>query len=206
MDTTERLNQHKEMMQKILDKETLIAEEIVMQINDFYNQEEQDWEELYNIIKDLIYISLRQTYKMTLKELNDIYNLQLSSPKTISEKQINDYVYSKDKKTLIDRIKEHINNAKKEEITQETLKYNLIRLLDNETKTVNHKLTKAQLKKKKFEYGMIFSGGGCDRECCNVSVEEWIPIEEVEEPPYHPNCSCEVIYIDEEVDLNEEEE
>jgi hypothetical protein len=49
---------------------------------------------------------------------------------------------------------------------------------------------------------MIVAGGGCNRDCCHKSWEEIIPIEDIDEPPYHPNCTCEVIYInpDEEID------
>ena len=31
-----------------------------------------------------------------------------------------------------------------------------------------------------------------------------MPIDEIDEPPYHPNCTCEIIYGDNEPDDDEE--
>jgi hypothetical protein len=48
---------------------------------------------------------------------------------------------------------------------------------------------------------MVITGNGCGRTCCNVDVEEWIDIDDLDEPPYHPNCKCTVIYDEEEIEL-----
>ena len=149
-----------------------------------------------------MYISLKQSYKMTLKQLNKIYSIKISIPKRITNKEIDKYTYSKDNFTLFERVKQYIDKAENEEITELVLKFHMARILDNETLVVVHKLMKDKLQEEKIEYAMVVKGGGCDRDCCNV-VEEWKPIDEIEEPPYHPNCTCEIIFSDPEEDDEE---
>jgi len=190
------------MINSIIDKETEIAEEITQIINDYYKEDNIDFNSLYKEILDSIYISLKQTYKVTLSKAKEIYPTIENEDKNISNDEIDKYTYSDDNLTLAERIKKYINQAKKEEINKNTLIFREVRILDNETLVLHHKLLKKKLKDK-VEYGMVVTGGGCNKDCCN-QPEEWIPIDEINEPPYHPNCTCEIIYDDNESDDEEE--
>ena len=201
MNKEQKIAAHRALIDELIDKETDILKEIISEINDYYD-EEIDEEELLSTIVELMYISLKQSYKMTLKQLNAIYKIKISIPKKVSNKEIDKYTYSKDNFTLYDRVKQYIDKAKNEEITELILKFYMARILDNETLVVIHKLMKDKLKEQKIEYAMVVKGGGCDRDCCNV-VEEWKHIDEIEERPYHPNCTCEIIFSDPEQDDEE---
>ena len=102
MNRKEKIKAHQDMSKEILNKETDIAEEINVQINNFYKEkkENRNWNELFTTIKDLMYISLKQSYKTTLQDLNDIYNVGFVIPNKISNKEIDKYTYKKDKKSL----------------------------------------------------------------------------------------------------------
>lgn len=201
MNKEQKIAAHKELIDQLVDKETDILKEIISEINDYYD-EEVNVEDLLSTIVALMYISLKQSYKITLKQLNKIYNVKISIPKRITNKEIDKYTYSKDNFTLYERVKQYIEKAQAEEITELVLKFYMARILDNETLVVVHKLMKDKLKEQKIEYAMVVKGGGCDRDCCNI-VEEWKPIDEIEEPPYHPNCTCEIIFSDPEEDDEE---
>lgn len=206
MNRSEKIKAHKKMLDEISNKETDIVEEINVQINNFYKdkKENRDWNTLFTTIKDLMYISLKQSYKTTLQNLNDIYNVGFTIPNKISNKEIDKYTYKKDKKSLSKRISEHLNSAEREQTSKDTLKFYITRLLDNEVLVVNHKLAKKKMKEKGYEYGTIITGHGCGRDCCNVDVEEPIPLDLIEdEPPYHPYCQCDIIFEEEKVELPE---
>ncbi len=202
MNKKEKIKLHRDMINSIIDKETEIAEEITQIINDYYKEDNIDFNSLYKEILDSIYISLKQTYKVTLSKAKEIYPTIENEDKNISNDEIDKYTYSDDNLTLAERIKKYINQAKKEEINKNTLIFREVRILDNETLVLHHKLLKKKLKDK-VEYGMVVTGGGCNKDCCN-QPEEWIPIDEINEPPYHPNCTCEIIYDDNESDDEEE--
>ena len=203
MNKEERLSQHQLIIDKLFIKETDIVEEITKLIIDFYNNESQDWDNLFASIVDFMYISLKQTYKITINESKEIYpGIDKGNLDKITKKDIDNYTYNKDKKTLKERIKQYILLAKDNKIQKDSLIFKEVRILDNETLVVFHKLLKDKILNSEIEYGMIVAGGGCNRDCCHKSGEEIIPIEDIDEPPYHPNCTCEVIYInpDEEID------
>ena len=199
MDKIELKDKHDEMINNIIEKETEIAEEIAITIIKCYEETEQDFDALYDDILDLIYISLKQTYKMTISQAKKIYKAlqkEKIDDKKITKAEINNYTYSKDKLTLAQRVKQYIDKAKEEKINKDVLIFYETRILDNETLVLHHKLLKSKLMENGVMYGMIVAGGGCDRECCNASKEEWMPLEEIEDPPYHPNCTCEIVYDD----------
>jgi len=68
MDKIELKDKHDEMVNNIIEKETEIAEEMAIIIIKCYEETEQDFDALYDDILDLIYISLKQTYKMTISQ------------------------------------------------------------------------------------------------------------------------------------------
>ena len=206
MNKKQKINLHKEMKDEIISKMESNLEDLIILVNIYCKQEEIDFDGMRKDIITLFYISLAQTYKSTLSFGRKIYPcLDFFNPKTkISNKTIDKYTYSEDNLSLIDRIMKHIDAFEKGQITKLTLIYYLGRLLKNETLILHRKLLKEKLKEKKVEYGIVVPGEGCDRECCNGTWGEAIPIDEVVEPPYHPNCTCEVIYVDPESDDEEE--
>ena len=203
MNKDKRINQHKDMINYIVAKETEIAEEIARTIIYYYDNDTIDFDELYKDILDFIYISLKQTYKITISEGKKIYTALKNEKvnKKISRKEINKYLYSNDNLTLVKRVKQYIDKAKEDNIERDVLIFYETRILDNETLTLHHKLLKDKLKNNGIEIGMVITGNGCGRTCCNVDVEEWINIDDLDEPPYHPNCKCTVIYDEEEIEL-----
>ena len=205
MTKSKKIQAHQALTDKLISKETEIAEEITKIIIDFYENESTDWQSLYEDIIDLMYISLKQTYKITIQEGNKIYDLEEVDTAKISKKDIIPYLYDKDNLTLEKRVEQYITEAKEKDnydkINRDALVFKEIRILDNETLVVSHKLLK---KKVKVEYGMVVGGGGCNRACCSDQANEWRPIDEIDEPPYHPNCTCEIIYGDPEKDDEEE--
>lgn len=144
MTTQERINLHRDMINYLIEKETEIAEEIVKITNEYYNLEDFDYQDLYNDILKLCYISLKQTYKLTIQESKKIYNAlkKIKITKNISNKEIDNFTYSKDNKTLAERIKSYINQAENNIIKKDVLLFYVIRILDNETLVVHHKLLK----------------------------------------------------------------
>ncbi len=205
MTREEKIQAHQNLTNKIISKETEIAENITENIINFYDNEDTDWDGLCDNIIALMYISLKQTYQITSQEVENIYNVEIDLEKNIKKEDIKSYLYNKDNLTLEDRVKKHIQDAKdKKEYTQENrnvLIFKEVRVLDNETLVLSHKLLK-NLVKEKVEYGMVVGGGGCNRACCEEG-NEWKPIDEIDEPPYHPNCTCEIIYSDPEADDEE---
>lgn len=203
MNKDKRINQHKDMINYIVEKETEIAEEIARTIIYYYDNDAIDFDELYKDILDFIYISLKQTYKITISEGKKIYTALKNEKvnKKISRKEINKYLYSNDNLTLVKRVKQYIDKAKEDNIERDVLIFYETRILDNETLTLHHKLLKDKLKNNGIEIGMVITGNGCGRTCCNGDVEEWIDIDDLDEPPYHPNCKCTVIYDEEEIEL-----
>lgn len=201
MNKDEKIKAQRALADKLISKETEIAEEITKIIIDFYEKQSTDWQSLYEDIIDLMYISLKQTYKITIQEGQKIYDLENTDITSITKKDITPYLYNKDNLTLEERVEQYITEAKEKDkydkISRDALVFKEIRILDNETLIVSHKLLKQKVK---AEYGMVVGGGGCNRSCCSTQTSEWKPVDEIDEPPYHPNCTCEIIYGDPEKD------
>ena len=206
MTKEEKISAHQKLTDKIISRETEIAEDITEEIINFYDKKSENWNNLIETIISLMYISLKQTYQITLQEAKNIYHIENNLDKKITEEDIQPYLYNKDGLTLEERIEKHILEAKEKESYDQddrnVLIFKEIRVLDNETLVVSHKLLKDAVKEK-VEYGMVVGGGGCNRSCCSEGSNEWKPIDEIEEPPYHPNCTCEIIYSDPEDDDEE---
>ena len=76
MNKDEKIKAHRALADKLISKETEIAEEITKTIIDFYEKQSTNWQSLYDDIIDLMYISLKQTYKITIQEGQKIYDLE----------------------------------------------------------------------------------------------------------------------------------
>lgn len=166
---------------------------------------ENSKENLYKIIKEtinenkdileesltnLIYGSLENSLSITLTHARQMYK-SFDENKIINLK---DLLYSKDGKTLEERIhgwmtEENVMN----------LFYHLCLILDTETFQIIHQTIKEKVN---VDYVEIVGDGGCDT-CADYCDGEVYKEEEIELPPYHPGCMCEVIYYEKEDVLGE---
>lgn len=148
-------------------------------------------------IDDLIFKSLERTYSITTKAVEDLYNIKDSSSKV----EVADLMYSKDGKTLYERLKDHFENACKHEDQSGYMFNRCVLIMDTETSCVSNGIIHGKINKH-ATHAEVIGNGECDDhpECEFWLSKGKIPIEELEElPPYHPDCECEVIYyIDEE--------
>ena len=199
-----RINSHRQLDRVLLRKETAIVEEITKLIVAFYRSPERgDWKALYSTALDLIYISLKQTCSLTAETIPKIYDIEQYEGGEFTKEKIDKYTYNKDGLSLSKRVERAINKAESSIFTEhnrDILIFNLTRILDNETLVVSHKLTRAIMLEEKVEYAMIAGGNGCGRECCTGIDTGWHPIDEIDDPPYHPNCQCILVYLDPEED------
>ncbi len=217
MTIQEKLEFHRQLDETLQKKADEISEEITKFIKAFFKKKhpnENTWDKLYRGIINLMYISFKQTCVFTVEEITNFYYVEIEGFNNFEDNDIEKYVYNEDNLTPKDRVRRLIDKMREnfpeqeasKDIIEEIFIFSILRILDNETLTISHKLTKAIIKagNRKIEYAMIISGKGCNRECCNQEESYWAPIDELTEPPYHPNCTCEIIYSDPEDDDEEE--
>ena len=165
---------------------------------------EDDKEFIYKIIKEtindnkekmeksilnLIYKILEKALSITLSEARRMY-------KSFNEDTIinlADMLYHKDGKTLEDRVHGWIN-----ENNVMNLFYHICLIIDTETYQLIHQTIK---EKANIIYVEIIGEGGCDT-CAEYCDGEIYKEGEIELPPYHPGCMCEVAYYEKEDVLN----
>lgn len=164
--------------------------ELIIKDNDNYK------EDLYSILKetfskqkviDSIYSHLEKILSLTLKEIKKIYK-EYDKEKIID---LTDLLYNEDDKTLDERISQWFKKLDEEHLM--TLFYHLCLIVDTESFGI---ISKAIRQKTNAEYVEIISDG-CDN--CSGSCEEWADgnvhhEDDIELPPYHPNCCCEAIF------------
>lgn len=142
--------------------------------------EDNDFEEK---IIDNIYNALTNTMSLTLAEARKMY-------KSFDESrhiELEYLLYSKDGKTLEQRIHNWMG-----EKNIMNLFYHLCLILDTETYQVIHQTIKQKVN---IDYVEIIGEGGCDT-CASYCTGEVYKEEDIELPPYHPGCQCEVIYYE----------
>lgn len=210
---TQRLKQHKSWTKQINQSKDQNALSIIKRANalvkasksaESLKEIEKLFAEVDDDLLDLIYKSLEKTYSQTCKMVSDIYDI---TSKSIN---IKDLTYDGDGKTLDERVTnyiyellEYIRSCYKEgkPVDWEKIKRNLhnrlLLILDTETQTVKIKVTKRKVEAH-CEFGEVLPG-----QCCPGSGGIF-PIDELDEPPYHPGCMCEIIYYEELTDDSEE--
>ena len=169
--------------------------ELITEDNDDYK------EELYNILKetleddkiiDSIYSHLENILSLTLKETKKIYK-SFDKDKIID---LEDLLYDKDGKSLDERVKQWLEKySDKKQLM--TLFYYLCLIVDTESFRIISTIVK---EKTNCEYVEIISDS-CDD--CSGGCSEWADGEphhedDVELPPYHPNCHCEAVFFEKE--------
>lgn len=162
------------------------------------NEKEQIYSSLKKTYKaqtiiDLFYNILEKDLSIILTEIQSIFiSYDENTPITISK-----LLYKKDNKTLEQRIKDWF----KEYPDQKEDLYNLFQHLCVILDTEKQHLIPATIKQKtQVKYGEIEVGGGeCSTGiCADMAGEGVLLLDELEEPPFHPNCTCELYEYEEE--------
>lgn len=143
----------------------------------------------YRILK-----SLEETYSITSAAARKLYNIKTER---LRDGEIEELMYSKDGKELYERLEEHYDNALKRDHPSEYFRNRVVLIMDTETLTVSNAVLHSKLNKK-ARFAEVVGGANCWAEN-GGPCEYWIsrgkmPIEELELPPYHPDCECSVIY------------
>lgn len=139
-------------------------------------------------IIDLLYTFLTNDLSIILNHLSNIF--QSYDNNTIIK--LDDLLYNKDNKTLEERIEYWFDIYPDPEKNIYNLFNKLCLILDTEKQNLVPASMKQKIKDRK--YAMVYmTGGDCTNGICeDYADEELHPIDEIEEPPYHPNCMCEV--------------
>lgn len=155
------------------------------------------WMNLIKLILDIIYKYLEIIYKKVLELIKKIY------PKVDKIKDINidDLTWQEDGKSIEDRITTYCQYAAEalknnDEHIKDTLIYNMMRIIDTESITIANQMLKKRVSKI-YKFGQVV-GDGCPS--CIPRTKKIVPVEELDWPPYHPNCCCiAVLYTEEEI-------
>lgn len=140
----------------------------------------------YNEIYQLFYSSFEETYKITSIGLKSIYK----EVPNFTVENLLDLTYKTDGKTFEERLRTYWQEAyQRLKDNQENLetsiwlidKYN--RILETETRIIE---SKVKDNKKPIKASLIVIDSGCD--ACQGG--EFAIDEDIELPPYHPNCQC----------------
>lgn len=220
MERQQIIDGYTKMRQNIQQEKEKNFEKIVKYINRNFNNKSQD--EFINQVFDLILNSLEKTYSLTTSYIKEIYHIQ--DINDIENIDINKLTYSKDGKTLKERLNQHYSVAKERQnqfAIQIKKASDLSKddpaadanaaiyyigktyvIINTETSYLSNYLLHKKLKER-ASHAEVYGVGEC-MEKDGSPCEEWIkmgkmPIKDlVELPPYHPNCECEVIYYFEE--------
>ena len=160
-----------------------------------------NWEDFYEELENLIFASLEETYSITAVAVKQIYGIQFKDK--IDRDTLEKLTYSKDGKTLEERMHKHFDEAIKRDNPALYFYNRTVLVMDTETLYASNHVIHGKLKKYATHVEVI----NANEDFCleHEQCEYWankgkMPIEELDElPPYHPDCECEVIYyIDEE--------
>lgn len=141
--------------------------------------------------------SLEETYAITSAAARKLYGIK---SERLQDGEIEELTYSKDGKTLRERLETHYDNAENRSNSTEYFRNRVVLIVDTETLTVSNTVIHGKLNKE-ATYAEVIGVGDCsEAEAEEGDCEYWIakgkmPIEELSElPPFHPDCECEVIY------------
>lgn len=161
-------------------------------------------EELFKIIKnsenlkkditDAFYSNFTEILSSSLTEIKKMY------PNSYNDKELLDFselLYHEDGLTLEDRVDKWITKYDNDQDDLNLL-YHLSLILDTGTRNI---LAQSQKRKITTPYVEITSGE-CE-DCIGTDGEVMLE-DQVDFPPYHPGCTCEVIYYERE-DLEPDE-
>lgn len=203
-----RINQHKRWTKTINEAKDKMASKILAQCNKSIRVMKQDptiiekeFSTMTKIVRNYIWESLEETYSLSSKMVKEIYDL--SSQKI----DLKNLTYDGDGQTLDERLTKYFSEIldylleHKEksdwDLVKRNLRVRLLLILDTETQTVKTKVINRKVEAH-CEFGEVLPG-----ECCPGSGGIY-PVDELDLPPFHPNCECEVVYYEELTDSEEE--
>lgn len=146
----------------------------------------KDKEKLQKALIDLTFDFLADCMAVILSYIRSEYHIETE---VLSEEELEQMFYSKDGKTMQERIKEYITTEQVE------FTYCIYRFLRTEGVVTTNKILFTKLKEY-FDYVMVENVY-----CCEFCMDEshklsgWTKIEEVrlnDLPPYHSDCRCTV--------------
>ena len=144
----------------------------------------KDKEELQKALIDLAFDFLADCMAVILGYIRSEYHVETE---VLSEEELEQMFYSKDGKTMQERIKEYVTKEQVE------FTYCIYRFLRTEAVVTTNKILFTKLKEH-FDYVMIENVY-----CCEFCMDEnpkfsgWTKVEEVDMndlPPYHSDCRC----------------
>ena len=203
MNRNQILTEYDKMRQDISESKDKYLEDIFKYIKEYFSLDKSlwNWEAFYQGLEDLIFNSLTETYSITAAAVKSIYGIQFKDK--VDRDTLKNLTYSKDGKTLEERMKNHWDNAIDRDNPTLYFYNRIVLIMDTETLYASNHVIHGKLKKYATHVEVI----NTNEDFCleHEECEYWhskgkMPIEELDElPPYHPDCECEVIYyIDEE--------
>lgn len=144
-------------------------------------------EELLQYILDLIYKCLEEIYSNTASKLDILYK----DLKSFEITNLFDLTYQKDGKTIEERVEEYLQEVfqiKNPIDAKQLISFKFYRLMRTE---VSHLETMIKKNKISISANVMVIEGSCN---CNGICDQYIGVyainENIEYPPYHPNCTC----------------
>lgn len=204
MQRNQILTEYDKMRQDISNSKDSYLENIFKRVKEYFSIGDKttwSWETFYPRVENQIFESLTNTYAITAAAVKKIYGIQFKD--TIDREILEELTYSKDGKTLEERMHKHYDEAIKRDNPALYFYNRTVLVMDTETLYASNHVIHGKLKKY-ATYVEVIGSPECDDEeggMCEYYVSKGkMPIEELDElPPYHPDCECEVIYyIDEE--------
>ena len=141
-------------------------------------------------VKEEILNSLTDTMTYVLKEIEKLYPNSYDKNAKINLEKL---LYNKDGLTLNQRI----DNWFKEEENEQNLAYHMRLILRTETEQIIPRIIQTKLTRNKIYVEILEGGGECSTGICSEYADgEAYPEDEIELPPYHPDCECQAIFYD----------
>lgn len=144
-------------------------------------------EELLQYILDLIYKCLEKIYSNTASRLDILYK----DLKPFKVANLFDLTYQKDGKTIEERVEEYLEEVfqiKNPIAAKQLISFKFYRLMRTE---VSHLETMIKKNKISISANVMVIEGSCN---CNGICDQYIGVyaidENIDYPPYHPNCTC----------------
>lgn len=159
---------------------------------------ETDWDNADEDVIELMYQDLEEVYTLSLPFLKECYEEVQDSPLFISDYKT--LTYHKDGLDIEQRIKKYVSMYQNAglEIQKELIPYHFNRILHTENRTFYFNVAK-QKSKNTYKEGYVWVADvyGDGDDCNGVCEDNWgeMMLEaDVEEPPFHPDCNCEIFW------------
>ena len=158
---------------------------------------EFDWENASEDTIEFMYQDLENVYTLALPFLKECYEIVDNSPLFVSDYKT--LTYHKDGLDIEQRIQRYVNTYKEAGLAlqKELIPLHFNRILHTENRTFYYNIAKQKSKKYKEGYIIVadvYGGGGDCNGSCSEHWGEMMLESDVEEPPFHPNCGCEIFW------------